>query len=72
MLAGLLRRLADQPGERDERSGCEHEQRDVTGAEQARRNRDGREHKGSPQEPARHAVSLTACCGQFCSTGVTR
>ncbi len=55
VLARVLRRLADQPRERDERGGREHEQAGVADVKDVPSgNRDRREDERSPEEPSRH------------------
>ena len=60
VLGRVLRRLADQPRERDQRSGREDEERRRRRDRRrsARRGRRRREHEAAPQDPARHAATL--------------
>ena len=56
VLRGVLGRLADQPGERDERERGEDEERHVAGAgELVDRDRDRREDERCPEELPAHA-----------------
>src|SRR5512132_3275892 len=69
----VLRRLADQPGERDERKCRQDEQLDVAEIEQViRGDRDGREAEGAPEDLPRHEARLSRCSAPSSSTGVTR
>src|SRR5207253_5648156 len=53
VLRRVFRRLADQPGERDEGDRGEYEERDVTGADElVHRDRGGCEEERPPQELA--------------------
>ena len=62
VMRGVLGRLADQPGERDERERGEDEQLDVAEIEQEiRGDRDGREGEGAPEDLPRHAARLSRC-----------
>ena len=59
VLRGVLGRLADQPGEWDERERREDEQRRLVEVEhEARQDCGGREDERSPEEPARHVASV--------------
>ena len=55
VLGGVLGRLADQPGERDERDRCEDEERDFVGIDrEPDDDRERREAERCPEEPTRH------------------
>ena len=66
VLGGMVGRLADQPGERDQRDRREHEQRRLAGVEDVPGDEgEGREGEGRPEDPPRHAVTLDGSwCGQ--------
>jgi hypothetical protein len=68
----VLRRLADQPRERDEREGGEDEKLDVAEVEeQICGDRERREAQQGQEDLSRHAASLAACCAPFSSIGAT-
>ena len=72
VLGSLLGRFSDQPGQRDERSRGEHEQRDVSRMEgEVDDERDRGERERRPEELPRHADTLTACRRRSSSIGAT-
>ena len=73
VLRRVLGRLADQPGERDERERREDEELDVAEIEEEiGGDRDGGQGEGAPEDLPRHAARLPRCCGPFSSIGATR
>ena len=62
VLARVLGRLADQPGERNERARGDDEQHDVSRSDDPLEEEDdGRERERGPQEVPRHGVAFTPC-----------
>ena len=56
VMGGVLGRLADQPGEGDQRGGCEHEDEDVSGRGAVDCDRDRRKDEREPEDASGHAA----------------
>ena len=59
VVGGVLGRLADQPGERDQRGGGDDEQRHVADADELEDDDDRRQDERSPEDPPHHAREPT-------------